>query len=200
MAEVRVIDAEKSHCVAVALQIRHRDRDEVAACDCFVLYAEPDDHLKGCILEMGIAFSLGRPIVIIWAGPIEALAAKIGTIVYHQSVTVVTTTEQAVAILRNGEKTGPRLMDAEDFVALARQVLDRHAHPDSRGRNYEDEDVSIVENHLGLGLMIVRMAKDVDESGMRRPNATTIVDEAGTVIRHHAEHALLVDHMILRAR
>jgi len=31
VAEVKIIDAEKSHCVAVALQIRHTDRDEVAA-------------------------------------------------------------------------------------------------------------------------------------------------------------------------
>lgn len=86
-----------------------RYRDEVRASDAFVLYAEPDDHLKGCILEMGIAFSLGRPIVIVWAGTIEALAAKIGTIVYHRSVTVVPTTEQAVAMLmENGRATDVR--------------------------------------------------------------------------------------------
>lgn len=77
-------------------------RAEVHACDGFVLYAEPDDHLKGCLIEMGIAFGLGRPIVVVWDGAIEALAAKIGTIAYHQSVTVVSTTEQAVAIMTAG--------------------------------------------------------------------------------------------------
>ena len=76
-----------------------RYRAEVRACDGFVLYAEPDDHLKGCILEMGIAFDMELPIVIVWAGAIEALAVKIGTIAYHRSVTVVPDMEQAVDLL-----------------------------------------------------------------------------------------------------
>lgn len=80
-----------------------RYRAEVEACDAFVLYAEPDDHLKGCILEMGMAFSLRRPIVIVWTGSIETLAAKLGTIVYHRSVTVVPTTKDAIAILMESD-------------------------------------------------------------------------------------------------
>lgn len=72
---------------------------EVQACDAFVLYAEPDDHLKGCILEMGLAFGLGRPVVIVWAGDLQALASKIGTFAHHRSVTVVATMDDAIALL-----------------------------------------------------------------------------------------------------
>lgn len=76
-----------------------RYRAEVDASDCFLLYAEADDHLKGCILEMGMAFERGLPIVIVWAGPVRALAASIGTIAYHRSVQVIETMEQAISIV-----------------------------------------------------------------------------------------------------
>ena len=76
-----------------------RYRDEIEACDGFVLYAEPDDRLKGCMIELALAFGLGRPIVIVWEGSLETLADKIGTIVHHESVTVVGTLEAARALL-----------------------------------------------------------------------------------------------------
>ena len=77
-----------------------RYRDEVARCDAFVLYAEATDQLKGCMLELGLAFGLGRPLVIVWEGDLRDLAAKIGTIVYHESVTVVASLLDAETLLR----------------------------------------------------------------------------------------------------
>lgn len=77
-----------------------RYRDEIRTSDGFVLYVEPADQLKGCMLELGVAFSLGHPIVIIWQGALEELAAKIGTIVHHESVTVVGTMSEARLMLR----------------------------------------------------------------------------------------------------
>ena len=86
-------------------------------------------------------------------------------------------------------------MPAGDFVALAMRILDLHAHPDPRGREYADDTVSIQENAFGLNLLVIRLAKDADEPTMRRPVATTIVDETGAVIRHHDEHAVMLEHM-----
>lgn len=76
-----------------------RYRGEVAACDGFVLYAEPDDQLKGCMLELGMAFALARPIVIVWTGSIEDLASKVGTIVHHESVKVAPSIGEAARLL-----------------------------------------------------------------------------------------------------
>ena len=76
-----------------------RYRDEIEKSDAYLLYVEPEDMLKGCILEMGMAFTARIPIVIIWAGSIEDLAKKIGTIVYHKSVSIVGTLGDAKAML-----------------------------------------------------------------------------------------------------
>lgn len=73
---------------------------EVRESEGFVLYAEPNDVLKGCLLELGFAFTCRIPIVIIWQGNKADLAAKIGTIIYHKSVLVVPDIASAVAIMK----------------------------------------------------------------------------------------------------
>lgn len=92
-----------------------------------------------------------------------------------------------------------RIMSAASFVELALEVLEHQGYGDRHERRYEDDVVSIAENHLGLGLMIVRMARPVEDDALRRPNAVTIVDETGAILRHHAEHVLLVDHLMTLA-
>lgn len=72
-----------------------RYRSEIGEAEAFVLYVEPKDNLKGCMLEMGIAFERSIPIVIVWDGPIAMLATIVGTIVHHESVTVVGSIEEA---------------------------------------------------------------------------------------------------------
>jgi DNA-binding XRE family transcriptional regulator len=99
---------------------------EVEACDAFVLYAEPDDHLKGCILEMGLAFGLGRPVIIVWAESIQALAVKIGTFAYHRSVTVVATMEEAIALLVPPDRldmTGADIRSIRKSLGLTQQGM-----------------------------------------------------------------------------
>lgn len=99
---------------------------EVKACDAFVLYAEPGDHLKGCILEMGLAFSLGRRIVIVWPDTVQALAAKIGTFAYHRSVKVVATMEEATRLLTPEsrlEMTGEDVQKIRKSLGLTQQEM-----------------------------------------------------------------------------
>lgn len=76
-----------------------RYRDEIRECDAIVLYVEPEDRLKGCMLELGMAFMSGHPMIVIWMGALEDLAAKLGTIVHHESVTVVTSIYEVSRIL-----------------------------------------------------------------------------------------------------
>lgn len=87
------------------------------------------------------------------------------------------------------------MMPGPEFTELAMRILDLHAHPDIFGRTYDDGTVNIQEKRFGLDLIVIRLAKEVDEPAMRRPVVTTIVDETGAIIRHHDEHAKLVAHM-----
>jgi len=77
-----------------------RYRDEIRHCEAIVLYVEPEDQLKGCMLELGMAFMSGHPVIVIWTGDIRNLAAKLGTIVYHDSVRIVTSMDEARCILQ----------------------------------------------------------------------------------------------------
>jgi hypothetical protein len=77
-----------------------RYRDEVRRCDAIVLYVEPDDQLKGAILELGMAFMSDRPMIVVWTGTVQALAARIGTIAYHESVRIVASLAEARDLLR----------------------------------------------------------------------------------------------------
>lgn len=99
---------------------------EVQACDAFVLYAEPDDHLKGCILEMGLAFGLSRPVIIVWAGTPQELAVRIGTFAYHRSVTIVATMDEAVALLAPPDRldmTGADVREIRRTLGLTQQGM-----------------------------------------------------------------------------
>lgn len=106
---------------------------EMKVCDTFLLYAEPDDHLKGCILEMGLAFALGRPVVIVWTGTVQALAARIGTFAYHRSVTIVRTMDEAVAFLTPPDRLE---MDGADVRAIRKSLgLTQQQMADALGFN-----------------------------------------------------------------
>lgn len=78
-----------------------RYRDEVGQAEGFVLYAETDDMLKGCMLELGVAFSCRLPVIIIWSGSLPDLAKKIGTIVYHESVQIVASMAEAESLMKH---------------------------------------------------------------------------------------------------
>tara|TARA_B100000929_G_scaffold65886_1_gene50235 strand:- start:3671 stop:4096 length:426 start_codon:yes stop_codon:yes gene_type:complete len=77
-----------------------RYRDEIEQAEGFVLYAEADDMLKGCMLELGVAFSCRLPVIIIWSGNYSDLAKKIGTIIYHESVQVVANMVDAETVMK----------------------------------------------------------------------------------------------------
>lgn len=76
-----------------------RYRDELRRCDAIVLYVEPDDQLKGCMLELGMAFMSGHPMIIVWTGTVGDLAAKMGTIVYHDGVRIVSSIDEVRPLL-----------------------------------------------------------------------------------------------------
>lgn len=73
----------------------NRYRSEISSSEAFLLYLEQGDHLKGCLLEMGMAFESRIPIYIVWNGEMSELASIVGTIVYHESVTVVPSMREA---------------------------------------------------------------------------------------------------------
>jgi len=77
-----------------------RYRDEIRDCEAIVLYVEPEDQLKGCMLELGMAFMSGHPMIVVWTSTIQALAAKMGTIVYHDSVRLVASIDEARPLLK----------------------------------------------------------------------------------------------------
>lgn len=77
-----------------------RYRDEIRRSDAIVLYVEPEDQLKGCMLELGMAFMAEQPLIVVWQGTIRDLAAKIGTIVYHDSVVIVGAIDEVRPILK----------------------------------------------------------------------------------------------------
>lgn len=72
-----------------------RYREEISRASAFLIYLEPEDRPKGCLLELGIALQAKIPIVIVWAGPIPDLVSALGTVVYHNSVTVVPSIKEA---------------------------------------------------------------------------------------------------------
>lgn len=77
-----------------------RYAQEVRESEGFVLYIEPNDALKGCLLELGFAFTCRIPVVIIWQSSPAALADKIGTIIHHKSVQIVPDIASAIAIMK----------------------------------------------------------------------------------------------------
>ena len=69
---------------------------EIQDCDEFLMYLEPGDIPKGCLIEMGAAFALGKPIDIIWTGTREELRNKLGTIIDHWLVDVHSNLQDAL--------------------------------------------------------------------------------------------------------
>lgn len=63
--------------------------DELMWCDGLIMYLEPGDVPKGCLIELGAAMSNMKPIFIVWAGDIKDLEKVMGTIIYHRSVTIL---------------------------------------------------------------------------------------------------------------
>lgn len=91
-------------------------------------------------------------------------------------------------------------MEKEEFVALARKILDEMGERDSLGRRvYSDDWVEICTNTGGLELEITRQKQPVMEgmnrSHLRVSNPTTMVVPGGEVIRHHGEHIYITWHM-----
>jgi hypothetical protein len=60
----------------------------------FVMYLEPKEVPKGALVELGMAFQLGLPIYIIWPNPIYLLEQTMGTIIFHEKVTIVRNLEE----------------------------------------------------------------------------------------------------------
>ena len=64
-----------------------RYREEISQATHFVLHFEYEDQLKGCMAELGMAFHAGIKIVIVSDLDKEVVVRKLGTLVYHNSVT-----------------------------------------------------------------------------------------------------------------
>lgn len=91
------------------------------------------------------------------------------------------------------EPTAEDDVSGEEFVALARRVLDSR----STG-NFSDDWMEIRTDYNGLDLQVTRKSQIVEEgdrnSHLRVSNPTTMVSK-GEVIRHHGEHIYLTQHM-----
>jgi hypothetical protein len=62
---------------------------QIKTCEAFVLYLEPGETPKGCLIEMGVAMVHSKPIFIIWEGDLAQLEDKLGTAIHHESVSIV---------------------------------------------------------------------------------------------------------------
>jgi len=57
-----------------------QDEEDVAAADAVLVYARPDDKLRGALVESGIAIALGIPVIVVGDHP------DFSTWVYHPGV------------------------------------------------------------------------------------------------------------------
>ena len=89
-------------------------------------------------------------------------------------------------------------LDRDDFVALAKRVLDQRATTRYGQRFYSDDVIEIAENYNGLDLEITRQARPeaagTPDDHLRVSNPTTMVMN-GEIIRHHGEHVYVVPHL-----
>jgi nucleoside 2-deoxyribosyltransferase len=69
------------------------DHQDVASSDCVIVYAEDGEHLRGALVEAGIALALDIPVFVIGSHP------DYGTWQYHPTVRRCKTLEDAFAIL-----------------------------------------------------------------------------------------------------
>lgn len=89
-------------------------------------------------------------------------------------------------------------MTQEEFVRIARIVVERRGKPQWPGSNslvYEDTLICIRTNYNGLDLEVTRKAViDPNAPHLRVSNPTTMVVK-GEIIRHHGEAAYLHEHL-----
>lgn len=67
-----------------------QDTQDVRDADVVFVYAEPDDHLRGALVEAGIAIAMGVPVIVIGDHP------DYGTWQYHPLVIKALTIEKAI--------------------------------------------------------------------------------------------------------
>lgn len=63
---------------------------EVGVADALLLYAEPGEHLRGALVELGVALAAGIPVV--YVGPDETL----GTVLHAPGITRASSVESAL--------------------------------------------------------------------------------------------------------
>ncbi len=73
-----------------ATQFWMQDVQDIKDADCVFVYAEPDDHLRGALVEAGIAIALGVPVYTIGKHP------DYGTWQHHPNVHKVSSIEDAI--------------------------------------------------------------------------------------------------------
>lgn len=89
-----------------------------------------------------------------------------------------------------GQKTAffiPASMKADDFVRLARKILNGKA-------SYDDAFISIRADFNGLDLQVTRKPMTFISEDLPGTNPVTMVKN-GQVIRHHGEHVYITNHM-----
>lgn len=71
-----------------------QDHEDVDLADVVMVYAEPDDKLRGALVEAGMAIALGKQVIVVGEHP------DYGTWQYHPSVHRVPSLEEASVLLR----------------------------------------------------------------------------------------------------
>jgi nucleoside 2-deoxyribosyltransferase len=82
-----------------ARQFWLEDEQDVKDADVCIVYAEGDDHLRGALVEAGMAIAYGVPVIVIGG------SSDYGTWQYHPMVSRATDLAHAVDLLKN---TNPR--------------------------------------------------------------------------------------------
>ena len=107
----REICAENSHLIAHARWLKHnvlgtpddqlqarefwlQDEQDVRDADCVIVYAEPEDHLRGALVEAGIAIATGVPVIVVGDHP------DYGTWRHHPGVVGFATLDAAILFMR----------------------------------------------------------------------------------------------------
>lgn len=88
-------------------------------------------------------------------------------------------------------------MDRQEFVDKARvivEALGSKQFSSMKGLVYQDDIIVIRTHYNGLDLEVERKAQPNGPEHLRVSNPTTMVSR-GEIIRHHGEHAYLVDHL-----
>lgn len=73
----------------------HADVQDIADCHVLIVYAEPEEKLRGALVEAGIAIGMGRPVIVVGDHP------DFGTWSYHPQVRRVKTLADAINLSRS---------------------------------------------------------------------------------------------------